>query len=79
MVQIEVREGGLWIGPAADIPGGPWRVFDVRGGWIESLLMPTGFTPLTVAGGEVLGVHVDELGVERVWIYRLDSPLTPPA
>lgn len=48
-----------------------WDVFDQEGRWRTSLTLPPGFTLRQAGEDFVLGVHSDEMGVERVRIYAL--------
>ena len=48
-----------------------WDVITVGGAWLAALVFPPRFDPLEIGDDYVLGVHHDELGVERVRAYRL--------
>ncbi len=72
--------GDLWVGSyrgpevavlGAPSPAGTWRVFDPDGQLTASVATPEGFEPLSVTKDEVLGVFVDDLGVESVRGYRI--------
>lgn len=71
-------EGELWVGeyrgpemvlPGARSPERDWLVFDSRGVAVGRVTTPAGFQPLHVATNEVLGVYVDEVGVESIQVY----------
>ena len=65
-------EGEVWLkehlgefrGLAGQDPQ-PWHVFGADGVWRATAVLPAGFEPTAVVGGELLGVWRDELGVER--------------
>ena len=76
-------DGHLWL-ERGDAPRDPlpqvaepyrapttWDVFDREGKWLGGVSLPAGFEPLEVGGTYVLGVHHDELGVERLRLYHL--------
>lgn len=48
-----------------------WFVFDPDGAWLGTVEGPDGFRAHQISRDRVLGVHVDELGVEQVRIYGL--------
>jgi hypothetical protein len=65
--------GNLWIeefriDPAA---AATWSVFDADGRWLGRVGTPAGLRLTQISGGSVIGVTRDELGVERVVVYRL--------
>ena len=77
------RTGDLWI-ERGDAPRDPlpqvaepypnsttWDVYSVEGTWLAALVFPPRFDPLEIGDDYVLGVHHDELGVERVQAYAL--------
>ena len=61
----------------ADVYPAPttWDVFDSEGRWLGGVALPARFDPLEIAGAHVLGVHHDELGVERLRLYDLTKPV----
>lgn len=75
------RIGFLWVAnyeipvfgdqPPDELPE-VWDVFDVEGRWRTQLEMPSGFRVDEVGEGFILGVHVDESGLNRVRQYSLD-------
>lgn len=77
-------EGLLWI-ERGDAPRDPlpqvadpypdattWDVFTVQGRWLATLSFPPRFDPLQIGDDYVVGVHHDELGVERIHEYALE-------
>lgn len=48
-----------------------WLIFDPGGRWLGELGTPPGFRPTHIAVDRIVGVHTDELGVERVQVYAL--------
>lgn len=75
-------DGAIWIG---DYPGhafrvlgtpGParrWIVIDSTGTLTEVVETPPGFQLMAVADGRAFGVQVDELGVESVRVYAVET------
>jgi hypothetical protein len=69
-------EGRLWVeaysppGSAAD--SSRWRVFDPQGRRLGEVTMPEGFRPLEIGSDYVLGLWIDEQGVEHVRGYGID-------
>lgn len=51
--------------------GGRWTVVEADGRVVAEVELPDGFAPMDATGRSVLGVHRDELGVERVRVYEL--------
>jgi 6-bladed beta-propeller protein len=68
--------GAIWVGPSTEGAGEElrWRVFDEEGRWLGSVELPPGFDPRMIGADELLGVSTDELGIERVYAYRLRRP-----
>jgi hypothetical protein len=48
-----------------------WSVFDPEGVWLGEVGMPASFDARTIGADWVLGVHVDEDGVEYVERYGI--------
>ena len=83
-------EGTLWvqrveaeldIDPAAlaDLqgfqPGGAdWDVFDREGRYLGIVEMPEGFLPTRITEERIVGVHRDDLGIQRIMGLRLIRP-----
>jgi len=72
---VPTTTGGVWVGPYSPLylfhprrEGGTWTALDADGMPIARVRVPDGFSPHTAAGDYVLGVYVDEFGVE--WIER---------
>ena len=80
---LATTDGHLWV-ERGEAPRDPlpqvaepysrptnWDVFSAEGEWLTPVALPPGFHPLEIGAGYVLGVHYDELGVERVRVYEL--------
>jgi hypothetical protein len=52
-------------------PQREWLVFDSLGALMARVSTPVGFRPLSVGAAEVIGVFVDELGVESIQVYEV--------
>ncbi len=67
--------GNVWAPEAHGrvMPDRPVRcqVFDADGRWLGEVVLPSRFTPFEVGQRYVLGVQVDEAGVEHVLLLRL--------
>lgn len=72
--------GEVWVGeyrgpemalPGARSPSREWLIFDPAGVLKARLRTPVGFQPLRVGTDEVVGVYVDEFGVESVVVYAV--------
>ncbi len=72
------REGWLWVYPYAK-PGETvdWWAFTPNGDFRCRLTNPTGLTIYEFGADYLLGVHTDDLGVERVVMYELGLPANP--
>ena len=78
---LAATDGELWVergeGPRDPLPQfaepylgrTTWDVFSPEGEWLIAVAFPAGFHPLEIRSSYVLGVHHDELGVERVRLY----------
>jgi hypothetical protein len=73
-------DGYLWVGgylgpeqmmPETRSPGQTWQVFDPGGAWLGAVKTPEGLDVLLIEESEVIGVYLDELGVESVRAYDL--------
>jgi hypothetical protein len=68
-------EGNLWVEryrlPWERVP--LWEVFNADGRWLGTVELPGRFTAFQIGPDFVLGRHADELGVERVRLYRLQK------
>lgn len=62
--------GNVGMGPAG--PGGTWELYSLEGERVDSVEMPEGLTPHHVTSDQLVGIHRDDLGVERVRVYRLE-------
>lgn len=51
--------------------GGRWLVSTTRGTAVAEVTVPTGFRLMAVGLNRVVGVQIDDLGVERVLVYSL--------
>ena len=68
-------EGNLWV-EEFTVPGEPpagWTVFGTEGRLLGTVDLPEEFRPLHIGSDFVLGVATDDLGVERVRMYRLEK------
>lgn len=66
--------GRLWVEvfrPEAEPGPAGWVVFDAEGRLLGGLTLPEGFTPHRADEEWLLGVAVDDLGVERVQLWPL--------
>lgn len=71
--ELRVDEAGhVWVAQFG-LPGQPqkWDVFDPAGVWLGTVGMPGDLVIHEIGMDYVLGVATDELGVERVGLYRL--------
>ena len=64
--------GNVGTGPTG--PGGHWEIFSPEGDPLGSVEMPEGLIPYQVTSDRLVGVHRDELGVERVRVHRVERP-----
>ena len=62
----------LWLGNAPRVFGGTWWVMNRDGTVLATAAIPEDLAPLQISDGRVLGVSVDELGVERIRVHRLN-------
>jgi hypothetical protein len=62
--------GFLWVLSR----GEGWSVYDHRGHWLGVVDSFPDIRPFVIGRDYILGVHVDEEGVERVRKYRLERP-----
>lgn len=69
-------EGNLWVQqfPLPGEPPPPWSVFDAEGRLLGSVAMPRGVKPLEITGEYVLGLTVDDLGLEYVVLHQISKP-----
>ena len=73
-LHLMVDDGdNLWASEYVPFTDAPerWFVFNRIGAWLGMVSMPEGFRPHRIADDWILGVRVDDLGVERVVRYRL--------
>jgi hypothetical protein len=86
---VGAKDGRLWV-ERGDAPRDPlpqvaeaysepttWDVFSPEGEWLTPVVLPAEFQPLEIGATYVLGVHHDEIGVERVRLYDLTRPDEP--
>jgi hypothetical protein len=67
------RVGNTWVSDHT-LPGAQrlgWTVFDSTGRELGHLFTPNGFAVSEIGNDYLLGIQRDELGVERVAMYRL--------
>jgi len=69
-------EGYLWVREyvVATADTAAWSVFDPTGIWLGEVAIPTEMMVRDISGHWVIGVHRDELGIERVLRYTLIRP-----
>lgn len=67
-------EGNLWMRETV-LPGEPngWTIFDPDARMLGTIELPGDFQPLRIGDDFVIGVVTDDLGVERVRLYRLEK------
>ena len=69
------NDGNLWVQryhrPGAEAPG--WLVFDSEGRLKAQAETPSGMTIFEIGSDYILGLSTDELGIERVQMYRLSK------
>lgn len=80
MARILLDDSGqLWISrymntlvaePSVATQRDTWDVFDADGGLRGHVVLPVGFRLTQISGDRILGVHSDDLGVQRVRVYR---------
>ena len=77
---LSAPDGELWVGeyrgpemalPGARSPVREWMVLDDGGVLQARVSTPLGFQPLYVGQKEVIGVFVDEVGVESIQAYEV--------
>ncbi|HET7585913.1 MAG TPA: hypothetical protein VFK13_13435 [Gemmatimonadaceae bacterium] len=76
--QVLVDDAGdLWLADYEERVVGPdpghWTVIDRTGRLLGAVAMPERFLPLDIAGGYVVGRWKDDLDVEYVVVYRLET------
>lgn len=74
-------QGRVWVGTAermglpTEVEGAPpeteWVILDADGRPVAEVTTPDGFTLYDVRGDLAMGVHMDELGVERLELLRI--------
>lgn len=71
--EYDPRNDSLWLKRNALHvgPGGTWRILTSGGAWVATAEIPDTFTPLDIRGGQVLGVELDALDVEKVVIRTI--------
>ena len=78
--EFQIDPGGnLWM--RRFLPPGRtqpfWSVFGPDGGYLGEVTTPPDFTVLEIGDDYVLGIHRDELDVQRVQLYELLKPSYP--
>jgi hypothetical protein len=63
-------------GPGGDVT--EFNVFDPKGRLVARLSLPPGLRPLEIGEDYLLGLYEDDLGVEYLRLYDLNSPRTTP-
>jgi hypothetical protein len=68
-------DGTLWVRPYQafrDETVSEWWAVSAAGRWLGAVELPAGFDPHEFTADAVVGVHRDELGIERVRVHALD-------
>jgi hypothetical protein len=69
------RTGSIWARLATELWGNrptPWLVFDPRGRWLGEVLVPNSVAEvLKVTEDRLIGLRVDQFGVEQVAVHAL--------
>lgn len=73
--------GRIWVGrPAALIDGSvglketrEWDVFDADGRFIGAVALPTSLRVMSISDGHIVGIALDDDGVEYVEVHRLSG------
>lgn len=68
--------GSLWVQEYPVPTGGAdrWRVFDPSGILLGTVALPKDLRVLEIGDDDLLALHRDDLGVERLRVYRLQKP-----
>jgi hypothetical protein len=68
-------EENLWVQgfPLPGEPPPPWSVFDGQGRLLGLVSMPDGVKPLEITGAYLLGLTVDDLGLEYVVLHTISK------
>lgn len=66
-------EGNVWVEEFRIHPAeqATWSVFNAGGRWLGQVVTPAGLKVMQIAGGTVIGMTKDDLGVERVLVYPI--------
>ncbi len=74
-------EGRLWVEAyraPGDLPGpAQWGVYDSEGRYLGEVTMPEHFRPLEIGADYILGLRKDDMGVEYVRLYGLQTVPSP--
>lgn len=70
--RYEAPDDALWLSGGQRVHGGRWWVVRPKGGLVALAELPSGLIPLQVSGDLVLGLTVDEMGIERVQVHALE-------
>ncbi len=70
-------EGNVWASSYRVDPARPaeWSVFDPSGRWLGQVETPPGLEIAEIGSDYIVGVWMDDLGVEFVRLYSLHKPL----
>lgn len=70
-------EGHLWLERFRIAGDSAWfrDVFAPDGRWLGTVRMPTDLRVRDIRSGKVIGLHIDDLGVQRVHIHGLRKPI----
>lgn len=67
------QKGLVWLQPhpVPGQPDAPWEVLTITGEPIAQVSLPSSFRPTDIGVNHLMGVAVDDLGVERVLVFEL--------
>lgn len=66
----ETDERAFTVASAAG-HGGQWWIVDAQGTPLATARLPDGVRPLEIRGDRLLGLHLDELGVQRIVLHEI--------
>lgn len=56
-----------------------WTIIGPAGRWLGEITSPPGFRPMRIGADHVLGLHLDDMRIERVQVYGLDRSAELPS
>lgn len=76
VLMLAARDGALWL-RTQSLPGedGPalWDLLSAEGRWLGQVQLPRDLQPLDIGSDWLLGLWRDDLGIERVQLYALET------